>query len=45
MLRKKSLLAPAAVLMHGGRNTAGDSVGGGAICAGKSPLVGIWKTR
>lgn len=40
---KKEFAAAAAVLMHGGRNTAGDSVCCGAICAGKSPLVGIWK--
>ena len=40
---KKEFARAAAVLMHGGRNTAGDSVCCGAICAGKSPLVGIWK--
>lgn len=40
---KKEFAGAAAVLMHGGRNTAGDSVCCGAICAGKSPLVGIRK--
>ena len=40
MFRKKEFAGAAAVLMHGGRNTAGDSVCCGAICAGKSRWSG-----
>ena len=40
MFRKKEFAGAAAVLMHGGRNTAGDGVCCGAICAGKSRWSG-----
>ena len=42
---KKEFARAAAVLMHGGRNTAGDSVCCGAICTGKSPAGRDMETR